>query len=226
VRGRIAPFPAAIGVAALLTLLASGCGGGDSDTQTSSAPFEPEATLEAVGGTTRTEKPSFVLDVKARKGDENLKSVAFELPPVVLVDTTAIGAICTRAELQADGCADRKRLGTARVLSPSYDGALAGNVYPVTGSSRLPKLVFMLSGPATIQLEGRIVSAAGRIGAEVSDIPDTPLESFRFTIDGGKPGYLVLSRNICGGDPEADATFTSQGGQVVKRKVPLEGECG
>jgi len=209
----------------VLAIVVVGCGG-DSDSETSSGPFAPQATLKAVGGTVRTEKPSFVLDVRARKGDENLESVAFELPQVVLVDTTAVGVFCTQAELQADRCVDRQRLGTAEVRSPAYKGALRGNVYPVTGGSRLPKLVFLFDGPATIQLEGEILAKGGRIGAEVEDIPDTPLDSFEFTIDGGKPGYLVLSRNICAGDPVADAIFTSQGGEVSRQKVPLVGECG
>jgi hypothetical protein len=36
----------------------------------------------------------------------------------------------------------------------------------------------------------------------------------------------VLSRNICGAEAVADGTFTSQGGQTYRQKIPLEAKCG
>src|SRR6478672_10666340 len=90
----------ALSCAALL----AGCGG-DSGTTAPTKPFEPHATLRAVGGTVRTDKPRLVIRVEARPGDQNIRSVAVNLPPVVLVDTTAIGKICSKAELESDDCA-------------------------------------------------------------------------------------------------------------------------
>ena len=210
----------------LLLGLLAGCGGDSSDSETASGSFDPTATLRAAGGSVRTDKPEFVLQVRPSPGDENLRSVNIVLPPVTLVDATSIGRICSRAELESDRCADRKPLGFARVDSPAYDAPLEGDVFAVSGpESRLPKLVFVLGGPVDVLLEGEIVSKAGRIGAGVDDIPDTPLRSFEFTIDGGESGYLVLNRGLCAGDPEADATFESQGGQVVRTKLPLQAEC-
>src|SRR6187551_1418926 len=84
--------------------LFAGCGGG-SGTTASTEPFEPHATLEAIGGTVRTDKPRFVIRVEARPGDENIRSVNVNLPPVVLVDTTAIGKICSESELKTSECA-------------------------------------------------------------------------------------------------------------------------
>jgi len=214
-------------IAVLAAATVSGCGGSDSDSETSSASFEPTATLRAAGESTRTEKPDFVLRVEARPGDENLRAVNVVLPPVALVDATAVSRICSRAELESDRCADREPLGFARVDSLAYDAPLAGDVFAVSGpDTRLPKLVFVLGGPVDVLLEGRIVSEGGRIGAGVDDIPNTSLRSFEFTINGGKSGYLILSRDICAGDPEADATFESQSGQVVRTKLPLEADCG
>lgn len=208
------------------TALLTGCGGDDSETTGSEPPFAPQATLEAIGGTARTDKPEIVLRVKARPRDENIRSVALNLPPVVLVDTTAIGRICSRRELDADGCRGHNRLGHARAVSPAYDGALAGPVYVVTGSGKLPGLVYLLSGPADVRLRGRVVSKGGRMQASVDDVPDTPLKSFQLTIEGGRSGYLVLSRNICGAEAVADATFTSQDGRTHSEKIPLEADCG
>ena len=163
--------------------------------------------------------------VLARPGDANIRSVAVDLPPVVLVDTGAID-ICAKSELESDECAGHAPLGKARVLSPAFEGPLAGPVYVVSGSGRLPGLVYLLSGPSSVTLRGKVVSKGGRIQAGVEDVPDTPLESFELTIDGGKAGYLVLSTNICQGEPIADGVFTSQDGQTHEEKIPLEAECG
>jgi len=211
----------ALSCAALL----GGCGG-DSGTTTSTGPFAPNATLKAVGGTVRTDKPRLEIRVEARPGDENIRSVAVNLPPVVLVDTTAIGKICSESELNTDECAGSHKLGSARVVSPAYDGALSGPVFLVSGSGPLPGLAYLLSGPADVLLRGRVVSRDGRIQAGVDDVPDTPIETFELTIDGGRSGYLVLSRNICRADAVADGTFVSQGGQTYRQKIPLEAECG
>jgi hypothetical protein len=220
-RTPIVSLLAALSCAALL----AGCVGG-SATTSSTKPFEPHATLRAIGGTVRTDKPRFVIRVDARPGDENIRSVAVNLPPVVLVDTTAIGTICSEAELESEDCAGSHRLGSARVLSPAYDSALSGPVYLVSGSGTLPGLVYLLSGPAEVILRGRVISKAGRIQAGVDDVPDTPLNTFELTIDGGKDGYLVLSRNVCAAETSADGTFTSQEGQTYRQRIPLEADCG
>jgi hypothetical protein len=208
-------------LAVVSALLLAGCGG-DSETTGSGASFEPHASLEAVGGTKRTDKPELVLRVEARPGDENIRSVAVNLPPVVLVDTTAIGRICSETELESKQCEGRNALGAARVLSPAFDGPLSGPVYVVSGSGQLPGLVYLLSGPAEIELRGRVVSKGGRMQAGVDDVPDTPLKSFELAIKGGKSGYLVLSRNICGAEAFADGTFESQDGQTHRQRIPLE----
>lgn len=222
---RRAAIPSILGALSCAALLA-GCGGDSRTTTVPTEPFAPHATLKAVGGTVRTDKPRLVIRVEARPGDENIRSVAVNLPPVVLVDTTAVGRICSESELKADECAGSHRLGSARVLSPAYDGALSGPVYLVSGSGTLPGLAYLLSGPADVLLRGRVVSKGGRIQAGVDDVPDAPLKTFELTIDGGRSGYLVLSRNICGAEAIADGTFTSQGGQAYRQKIPLEADCG
>jgi hypothetical protein len=212
-------------IVAAIAIAIAGCGG-DSETMAPTEPFAPQATLEATGGTVRTDKPDLVLRVEPRPGDANIRSVALNLPPVVLVDTTAVGNICSESELDSNGCAHSNPLGSARAVSPAYDSPLAGPVYIVSGSSKLPGLVYVLGGPADVQLRGRVVSKGGRMQAGVDDVPDTPLKSFELTIKGGKSGYLVLSRNICGAEAIADATFTSQEGQTHREKIPLDADCG
>jgi hypothetical protein len=217
--------PSCVLAAFAAALLIAGCGGSDTES-VSEEPFAPRASLRAVGGTVRTDKPRLVIRVEARPGDENIRSVAVNLPPVVLVDTTAVGKICSQRELKSDECAGSHRLGSARVLSPAYDGALSGPVYLVSGSGGpLPGLAYLLSGPADVLLRGRVVSKGGRIQAGVDDVPDTPLNTFELTLDGGRSGYLVLSRNICKARALADGTFTSQEGQTYRQKIPLEADC-
>jgi hypothetical protein len=210
--------------ALFVALLATGCGGGGSTT--ASEPFQPQATLRAVGGTVRTEKPSFVLHVVTRPGDANIRSVAVTLPKVVLVDATAIRELCTKPDLKSKRCAGSQPLGFARVISPAFQGALSGPVYAVAGFGALPHLAYVLHGPADVLLQGRVVSTGGRIQAGVDDVPDTPVKSFELTIEGGKSGYLVLTRDICAGEFAADGRFTSHEGQVHEEEIPLQASCG
>lgn len=223
---------------ALAALAFGGCGGGSDSTSTSPSTsggstsggsgggFEPHATLTAVGGTVRTDKPRFDIEVIARPGDANIKSAAVDLPPVVLIDTTAIRDLCTRQDLKSERCAGHQEIGHATILSPAFNGALSGPVYAVTGYGGLPHLAYVLSGPTSVVLEGRVVSKGGRIEAGIDDVPDTPLHSFELDLAGGKNGYLVLSRNICGQPSAADGTFTSQDGQTHTETIPLQAECG
>ncbi len=203
----------------------AGCGG-DSDGTESSGPFEPRASLEAIGGTVRTDKPDLIMRVEARPGDENIRSVAINLPSAFFVDATGIGKICSKRELEENECAGRRPLGSARVLSPAYDGALTGPVFAVSEGGELPALVYLLSGPAEVVLRGQVVSKGGRIQAGVDDVPDTPLNTFELTVDGGKGGYLILSRNICAQTVVADGVFTSQGGQTHEQRIPVDADCG
>jgi hypothetical protein len=215
-----------IAVAALVAaILIAGCGGG-SESSEPSEPFKPRASLRAIGGTVRTDKPQLVMRVKARPGDANIRSAAVTLPSAVFVDQAAIVNLCSKRELKADDCAGRKRMGFARVFSPAYGGALRGPVYAVSGFGGLPHLAYVLGGPAKVLLRGRIATKGERIQAGVDNVPDTPLRTFELRIDGGKPGYLVLSRNICRARATADAFFTSQDGKSYSQRIPLKASCG
>jgi hypothetical protein len=216
-------FGAAVALAVLV--LVAGCGGGSDSTGTSGEPFEPQASLTAVGGTARTAKPRFVMRVDARPGDASIRSAKVLLPPVVFIDAEAIGKLCSKSELKANDCKGRQRMGTARVVSPAFSGPLSGPVYAVTGYGGLPQLAYVLSGPANVTLHGKIVTESERIQAGLEDLPDTPLKSFEFSIDGGKSGYLIVSRDLCKNEIDAKASFTSQEGRVYEQQFPLEAEC-
>lgn len=213
-------------VVAAVSFLAAGCGG-DSESTDAGKPFEPQASLTAIGGTARTDKPELVMRVEARPGDANIRSANVILPAAFIVDQTALGDLCSERELKADACAGRKRMGVGRVVSPVYEEALTGPVYAVSGSGGLPRLAYVLSdGTAEILLRGRIGVKGTRIEAGVDDAPDMPLQTFELRIDGGPPGYLILSRDICRTETTADATFTSQGSETFEQRIPLAADCG
>ena len=222
---RLRRGPIAVGATTVATLfLLAGCGGSD-ESDDAGTPFEPRATLTAIGGTARTDKPELVMRVEARPGDANIRSAAVTLPSAFMVDQVSLGGLCSEGELEADRCRGRKRMGTARVVSPAYDEALAGPVYAVSGSGELPRLAYVLDGPAEILLRGRIAVLGIRIQAGVDDVPNTPLKTFELRIDGGKPGYLILSRDICRTEITADATFKSQDGESFEQQIPLMANC-
>lgn len=207
------------------SLLVAGCGD-DSESDVSAEPFEPQASLTAIGGTARTDKPEVVMRVEARPEDANIRSAAVTLPAAFIVDQTALGDLCSERELKADDCSGRKRMGVARVVSPLYDEALTGPVYAVSGSGGLPRLAYVLGGPAEILLRGRIEVRGVRIEAGVDDVPDVPMKTFELRIDGGKPGYLILSRDVCRTEVTADASFASQDGEAFEQQIPLAADCG
>jgi hypothetical protein len=209
----------------LCVLLLVGCG--DSGDEEAAAEFEPRVSIEAVGGTQRTDKPEIVVRVAPRPGDAAIRSAAITLPSAVLADQAALGNLCSESELEDDRCAGRQRMGTARAVSPAYDAPLSGPVYAVSGSGGLPRPAYVLGGGgAELLLRGRIEVVGQRIQATVEDVPDIPLDSFRLTLDGGEPGYLVLSRDICRTPALADVRLTSQDDGSAERRVPIEADCG
>jgi hypothetical protein len=210
----------------VVALLLAGCGG-DSGDEESPEAFEPRVSIEAVGGTERTDKPEIVIRVVPRPGDANIRSAAITLPTAVLADQAALGNLCSESELRDDRCAGRQRMGTARAISPAYGAPLTGPVYAVSGSGGLPRPAYVLSGGgAELLLRGRIDVVGQRIQATVDDVPDIALDAFRLNLDGGKPGYLVLSRDICRTPAVADVRLTSQEGESVKHRAPIEADCG
>jgi hypothetical protein len=218
------PFSLSIALVAASVLVA-GCGGGSDENDAAGKPFEPRVSLTAIGGTVRTDKPAVTMRVEARPGDANIRSAKVTLPSAFFVDQAALGNLCSERELEADDCAGRKRMGVARVVSPAYDAALTGPVYAVSGSGGLPRLAYVLDGPAKVLLRGRIEVLRARIQAGIDDVPDTPLKSFELRIDGGKPGYLVLSHDICRTKATVDASFKGHDGEVFRQRIPLRADC-
>lgn len=211
----------------VVLLIVAGCGGDSGDDESAMEPFAPRVSIEAVGGTARAEKPRFVVKVRPRPRDPNIRSAAIAFPTAVLVDQAALGNLCSERELKDDRCAGRQRMGTARAVSPAYGVPLAGPVYAVSGSGGLPRPAYVLSGGgAELLLRGRIDVLGQRIQASVEDVPNLRLREFKLTLDGGKSGYLVLSRDICRAPAVAEASLTSQQGESDVQRISIQAECG
>ncbi|HEU5142014.1 MAG TPA: hypothetical protein VFU04_02540 [Solirubrobacterales bacterium] len=208
------------------SIVAAGCGDDGDNADREATPFEPQATLTAIGGTERTAKPEIVLRVEARPGDANIRSAKLTLPAAFIVDSEALSRLCSERELEVKRCAGRQPMGSARVVSPAYSKPLSGPVYAVTGSGGLPRLAFVLRGPVELLLRGRIAVQGVRLQASVEDVPNTPLESFELRLSGGPNGYLVLSRDVCGAPVSGDVSFVSQEGETLDRRLPLQADCG
>jgi hypothetical protein len=209
-----------------VVLLLAGCGDDSSSEESGGEAFEPRVSIEAVGGAERTDKPEIVIRVVPSPGDANIRSAAITLPSAILADQAALGNLCSESELEDDRCAGRQRMGVARAVSPAYEVPLSGPVYAVSGSGGLPRPAYVLSGgSAELLLRGMLEVVGQRIQATVEDVPDIPLRAFELTLDGGKSGYLVLSRDICRAPAVVDVSLTSQEDETVERRVPIEADC-
>ncbi len=223
--GLVSPHICATALAA--AVLVAGCGGDSSEGGSATEPFAPRVAIEASGGTARGDKPQLEVRVVPRPGDAGIRAATITFPTAFLVDQAALGNLCSESELEDDRCAGRQRMGTARAVSPAYDVPLRGPVYAVSGSGGLPRPAYVLSGGgAEVLLRGEIDVLGQRIQASVEDVPEIPLEAFELTLDGGKSGYFVLSRDICGNPAIATVELASEEGESLTRRVPIAAECG
>jgi hypothetical protein len=115
--------------------------------------------------------------------------------------------------------------GEARATSPLLDGALEGPVYLRSSSNPLPDLVADLNGRFEVVLAGRIDSVNQGIRNTFDVIPDAPVSKFTLSMQGGKKGLLVNSRNLCKGANRADVRMVGQNGKTHDTKPLVANTC-
>ncbi len=81
------------------------------------------------------------------------------------------------------------------------------------------------SQPIEVVLDGRVDSVHGGIRSSFEVVPDQPVSSFTLSMQGGKKGLLVNSRDICNSTSRATATFTAQNGEELTLKPKLQNSC-
>jgi hypothetical protein len=194
--------------------------------------FKPKMTVREVGrkATKRSSNPQLQFDLTTRPGDANVKSLSVTLSSAVAIDQRHLGNICSEKELAEKNCAGRTPIGMATTTTPLLDQPLSGPVFAVSGGGGLPRIAFILDGQVDLlpRAETKTItrSGAGELQTTVPVIPDAPIGHFKLTVFGGKTGYLVNTRSLCGKTPIAKVDYSGQNGKSYSQKVKIKAACG
>jgi hypothetical protein len=187
--------------------------------------FKPKLFTRLLGGrktTRRSQHPKFRAVLLARDGDANIGRAALTLPHSEFLDQSHIRTVCTRVQLAAHDCPQGSIYGYARAQTPLLDDELAGPVYLVSSDHELPDLLVDLRGQVDVRLRGVISASKARIKNVFYPLPDVPVSKFVLTMQGGKRGLLVNSRNLCAKPSFSFMNFKAQNGkQLKKKRLPL-----
>jgi hypothetical protein len=194
-------------------------------------PFKPKLSIRLFGGTKRGGHPSLRGVLTAKPGEANIARAQVTIPRSAFLDQAHIRTICTRVQFAARECPPGAVYGYASAITPLVDYPVQGPVYLRSSDNKLPDLVVALRGPEHQPIEaavvGRIDSVKGQIRATFEATPDVPLTKFVLTMQGGKKGLLVNSRDICAGTFRATVALEGHNGRThTARPVMRNGKCG
>jgi hypothetical protein len=188
--------------------------------------FKPKLKLQLKGGTKRGDHPALRAELNARPGDANIGSAVVTLPRSAFLDQAHIRTICTRVQFAAKNCPKGAEYGYAKAWTPLLDDPIEGPVYLRSSDHKLPDLVVALHGLVDVNLSSRIDSKKGGIRNSFETVPDAPVTKFVLSLEGGKKGLVVNSRNLCSAPSRADARFTGQNGVPYDFHPLLKPSCG
>jgi hypothetical protein len=194
-----------------------------------SLAFKPRMAVKLLGGprgTRRSVNPRLQFNLRTRQGDANIKSLTVTLPTAFEIDQRHLGNICSEKELVATRCEGRTPIGEAMTNTPLLDQPLSGLAYAVSGSGGLPRLAFILDGQVSLLSRADTKTVKGLLQTTVPVIPDAPIGHFRFTLFGGKRGYLVNTRSLCARTPVIKIAYAGQNGRIRTQLVPVKTPCG
>jgi hypothetical protein len=188
--------------------------------------FKPKLRIRLFGKTNRGAHPRLRAVLTARPGDANIGRAVVAMPRSEFLDQDHIRTVCTRVQFAADQCPKGSVYGRARAMTPLLDQPLEGPVYLRSSSDRLPNLVAALDGQIDVDVVGRIDSVRkGGIRTTFASVPDAPVSKFVLTMQGGRRGLLVNSRNLCGAPAFATATFIAQNGRRAALAPRVNNAC-
>jgi hypothetical protein len=188
-------------------------------------PFKPKLSFRLHGGTHRGAHPKLSAVLTPRPGDANIARTVVALPRSEFLDQAHIKTVCTRVQFAADRCPAESVYGHAQAISPLLDQPLEGPVYLRSSDNLLPDLVIALHGEVDVDLVGRIDTVRGGIRSTFETVPDAPVTKFVLTMQGGKKGLLVNSRNLCAAPAFVDVDFDGQNGRSADQRPPLQSSC-
>ncbi len=67
--------------------------------------------------------------------------------------------------------------------------------------------------------------SGGLLQTTVPVVPDAPIGNFHLTIFGGKRGYLINTRSLCGAVPIDTVEYTAQNGKTMSQKIKVGASC-
>jgi hypothetical protein len=192
--------------------------------------FEPQLALRLFGKTGRGAHPRLRAILTAKPGEANIAGASVALPHSEFLENAHISTVCTRVQFAADNCPKGSIYGHGKAITPLLDEPLEGPVYLRSSSHELPDLVMSLKGPPSrpikIELAGRIDSVNGGIRNTFDLVPDQPVSKFILSMQGGKKGLLVNSRDLCKRTYRATAKFNGQNGKAYKFRPEMKVDCG
>jgi hypothetical protein len=198
-------------------------------TECGALEFKPSLKTRLLGGrkaTRRVGHPKLQATLTAREGDANIARATLSLPRSEQIEQGHIKTICTRVQLAANECPKGAIYGHASAESPLLGEPLSGPVYLISSDHALPDLLADLQGQVDIRLHGVITTVKKRIRTTFSPIPDVPVSKFTLTMEGGKKGLLVNSKDLCAHKYFSKLNFLAQNGKtLVKKKLPLGVSC-
>ncbi len=199
-------------------------------------PFAPRVqfALTGKGQTHSGTHPALTAVLTAGYSNEaNVHSVTVALPLNLALDPSNSQNVCNYDVAQAVhggavGCPANTIVGQATAITPLLDHPLTATVYLVQGIRfnasgqrihTLPSLLIPLRGPdhIAIDLRGNSSVNNGKLVTTFPTVPDTFVQSFTLTINGGPKGILVITgrgRTICNQPQTANANLTAQSGKT------------
>jgi len=66
----------------------------------------------------------------------------------------------------------------------------------------------------------------GRLKTTVPVVPDAPIGHFPLVVFGGKQGYLVNTRGLCGRAPIVKVSYAAQNGRRRQESAKVKTACG
>jgi hypothetical protein len=195
-------------------------------------PFKPNLSLKLKGGTKRGDHPALTATLRAKPGEANTASVSVSLPHSEFLDQAHIKTICTRVQFSAGAvpgaaCPKGSIYGEATAITPLLDQPLTGPVFLRSSNHNLPDLVIALHGQVDVVVDGRIDSHKGGIRNTIEAAPDAPVTRFTLSMQGGKKGLLINSRDICRSKARATVQMVGQNGKANDFTPAVRNEkCG
>lgn len=192
--------------------------------------LNPKLDLRLIGGIKRGAHPRFRAHLTMPPRGANIAKARVTLPSSAFLDQSHIRTVCTRVAFAQKACPPQSVYGYAKAVSPVLDAPLEGPVYLRSSENRLPDLVAAMRSREGIEIElvGRIDSLKGRIRNTFDIVPDAPVTSFTLTMQGGRKGLIINSRNLCRrpGRNRAVAEFDGHNGKVKDWRPVVRARCG